>query len=63
MSENSGYKCYQQGYTDVCTTLGDKVPATMLQDDPVDDESEDYNPVEYLQGQVNALIAHIKATT
>lgn len=60
MSEN--YKCYQQGYMDVCAKFGDKVPATMLLDDDqvVDEDSDAFNQVAYLQGQMNALLEHFK---
>jgi hypothetical protein len=60
MPENNNYKCYQQGYCDTCTTLGDKVPPTMLVDDPVDEDSDAFERVAYLQGQVNALVEHVK---
>lgn len=60
MPENNNYKCYQQGYCDTCTTLGDKVPPTMLVDDPVDEDSGAFERVAYLQGQVNALVEHVK---
>jgi len=54
------YESYQQGFSDVCTTLGDKVPGSMLLDEVVSEDNGDFDALAYLQGQMAALLDHVK---
>jgi hypothetical protein len=62
MKMGTKYKSYIQGLRETAIELGDKVPDGMLEGDepPVDETALDL--MEYMRGQITALLAHIKSS-